>query len=199
MRKYGAILLLAAFSIFVSVNAFACDHESKAEAKVTTASAKSGDDSKVIKANSTSSKGACVGSKASCAAACASKTTTASANTKSGASCNYDKAACGSKVTTASGEKLSNGHPRITVADAQKCSGAVTSYLAVDKMTCMGCVTHVAKTLESLDGVCAVDVNLEKHAATVVYHADKVKTDKLIAAVTEVGYPTTLSEAQASK
>jgi copper ion binding protein len=101
-----------------------------------------------------------------------------------------ERAKCGAdKKEGASSAKLPNGHPVQTVADAMKCeSGSMVAFLAVDKMTCQGCVDHITKTLGSMDGVCAVDVNLKKASATVVFHADKVKTDDMVMAVNKIGY-----------
>jgi copper chaperone CopZ len=101
--------------------------------------------------------------------------------TKTGHSCTAaEMAKCGAdKKAGASTAKLPNGHPALTVAEAMKCKdGSMVAFLAVDKMTCQGCVDHISKTIGSMDGVCAVDVNLKKASATVVFHADKVKADR---------------------
>ena len=112
--------------------------------------------------------------------------------TKAGAhSCTAaERAKCGAdKKEGASTAKLPNGHPALTVADAMKCKdGSMVAFLAVDKMTCQNCVDHVIKTVGSLDGVCAVDVNLKKASATVVFHADKVKADAMVTAINKAGY-----------
>jgi copper ion binding protein len=101
-----------------------------------------------------------------------------------------ERAKCGAdKKEGASSAKLPNGHPVQTVAEAIKCEGgSMVAFLAVDKMSCQGCVDHISKTLGSMDGVCAVDVNLKKASATVVFHADKVKTDDMVAAINKAGY-----------
>lgn len=111
--------------------------------------------------------------------------------TKAGKSCTAaERAKCGmDKKEGASSAKLPNGHPVQTVADAMKCeSGSMVAFLAVDKMTCQSCVDHITKTLGSMDGVCAVDVNLKKASATVVFHADKVKPDDMVMAINKAGY-----------
>jgi copper ion binding protein len=94
--------------------------------------------------------------------------------------------------TTSASATLPNGHPTQSIADAQKCAGSATAFLSVNKMTCENCVTQVTKTLTSIDGVCAVDVSLDKAAATVVYHADKVNTDQMAQAITKAGYTASL-------
>ena len=111
--------------------------------------------------------------------------------TKSSHSCTAaERAKCGAdKKEGASSAKLPNGHPVQTVAEAIKCEGgSMVAFLAVDKMTCQGCVDHISKTLGSMDGVCAVDVNLKKASATVVFHADKVKADAMVMAINKAGY-----------
>lgn len=114
-----------------------------------------------------------------------------SADAKTGShSCTAaERAKCGAdKKTGASEAKLPNGHPVETVAEAIKCNGSMVAFLAVDKMTCQGCVDHISKTLGSMDGVCAIDVNLKKASAAVVFHADKVKADDMVAAINKAGY-----------
>ena len=105
-----------------------------------------------------------------------------------------ERAKCGAdKKEASTGAKLPNGHPVISVAEAMKCEkGSMVAFLAVDKMTCQGCVDHVTKTVGTFDGVCAVDVNLKKASATVVFHNDKVKTDDMIAAINKAGYVATM-------
>jgi copper ion binding protein len=111
--------------------------------------------------------------------------------TKAGKTCTAaERAKCGAdKKDGASSAKLPNGHPIQTVAEAMKCeSGSMVAFLSVDKMTCQSCVDHITKTLGGMDGVCAVDVNLKKASATVVFHADKVKTDAMVDAINKAGY-----------
>jgi copper ion binding protein len=115
----------------------------------------------------------------------------ADASKKGGATCTAaERAKCGAaKKEGASSTMLPNGHPAQTVAEALKCeNGSMVAFLAVDKMTCQSCVDHITKTLGSMDGVCAVDVNLKKASATVVFHADKVKTEAMVAAIDKAGY-----------
>ena len=63
----------------------------------------------------------------------------------------------------------------------------MTKTLNVTGMMCQHCVAHVKKALEGVDGVSAVDVNLEAGTAT-VEAADSVADDALVAAVVEAGY-----------
>jgi len=113
------------------------------------------------------------------------------AATKSGHTCTAaEKAKCGAdKKEGASSAKLPNGHAVQTVAEALKSEGgSMVAFLAVDKMTCQSCVDHISKIIGSMDGVYAVDVNLKKASTTVVFHADKVKTDDMVAAINKAGY-----------
>jgi copper ion binding protein len=111
--------------------------------------------------------------------------------TKGGKTCTAaERAKCGvDKKDGASSAKLPNGHPVQTVTEALKCEGgSMVAFLSVDKMTCQSCVDLITKTLGSMDGVCAVDVNLKKASAAVVFHADKVKTDDMVGAINKAGY-----------
>lgn len=59
----------------------------------------------------------------------------------------------------------------------------------VEKMMCGGCVSAVEKALQRLDGVEKVVVDLDTKTATV---DGSVDSDRVIAALTEAGYPATL-------
>ena len=63
----------------------------------------------------------------------------------------------------------------------------MTKTLNVTGMMCQHCVAHVKKALEGVDGVSAVDVNLEAGTAT-VEAADSVTDEDLVAAVVDAGY-----------
>ena len=63
----------------------------------------------------------------------------------------------------------------------------MTKTLNVTGMMCQHCVAHVKKALEGVDGVSAVDVNLEAGTAT-VEAADSVTDEALVAAVVDAGY-----------
>lgn len=59
----------------------------------------------------------------------------------------------------------------------------------VEKMMCGGCVSAVEKALQALDGVEKVVVDLDAKTATV---DGSVDSDRVIAALTEAGYPAAL-------
>lgn len=189
LRKFTSLILVVALAAFLVSPAFACDgSKAKAGETATKASAtKSGctADAKATQASADKS-GCTAAEKAACAAKGVTCAETAKADGK--------KSCAGMTGVTTADAKLPNGHPVVSVTDAQKCGDATTAFLTVNKMTCGGCVAHVNKTLGEMDGVCAIDVNLEKASATVVYHAEKVDADKMIAAIQKAGYEASLTE-----
>ncbi|HHH47084.1 MAG TPA: heavy-metal-associated domain-containing protein [Thiotrichales bacterium] len=56
----------------------------------------------------------------------------------------------------------------------------------IQNMKCMGCVSAVKKAVEALDGVTAVEVDLEGGKATVSGDFDPEQVARVI---TEAGYP----------
>ena len=63
-----------------------------------------------------------------------------------------------------------------------------TVTIPVEGMVCISCAATVKRTLKALSGVSRVEVDLEKRAAEVTYAADKLSTDRIIAAVNKLGY-----------
>ena len=63
-----------------------------------------------------------------------------------------------------------------------------TLTVPVEGMSCASCAASVRKTLKSIDGVAAVEVDLEHRRARVEYAAEKVTPQQVQAAVTELGY-----------
>ncbi|MFH2056266.1 MAG: heavy-metal-associated domain-containing protein [bacterium] len=178
LRKFTSLMLVVAFAAFMVSPVLAGSGCTKGDAKTTETA---------TQASSADKSGCTAAEKAACAAkgvTCAETATAAG-----------DKKSCTamSGVTTADA-KLPNGHPVISVVDAQKCGESTTAFLTVNKMTCGGCVAQVNKTLGEMDGVCAVDVNLEKASATVVFHTDKVTPEAMIAAISKAGYEASLTE-----
>jgi len=66
--------------------------------------------------------------------------------------------------------------------------------LGVDKMTCASCPYIVKKSLEKVSGVKAVSVSLDDKTAVVTYDDQTATIDQLIAATTELGYPSQVIE-----
>ena len=59
--------------------------------------------------------------------------------------------------------------------------------LKVTGMTCDKCVAGVEKALKKVEGVKAAEVSLDKGQEVVTFDASKVKSDKLIAAISKAG------------
>jgi len=55
-------------------------------------------------------------------------------------------------------------------------------------MTCNGCVTAITKALDNVDGVKSTDVTLQPQSATVIFDTKKASHDKLVQAITALGY-----------
>lgn len=67
-----------------------------------------------------------------------------------------------------------------------------TVTLDVPTMTCPVCPITVKKSLETVPGVSAVNVDFAKKTATVVYDDDKAKPEALTKATANAGYPSTV-------
>lgn len=97
---------------------------------------------------------------------------------------------CASFVPVASGR---GANPSSAEADSvvsnqsQGKESAMEKTINVEGMMCMHCVGHVKKALEAVEGVSAVEVDLEGKKAVVTLAAD-VADEALVAAVTEAGY-----------
>jgi copper chaperone CopZ len=60
--------------------------------------------------------------------------------------------------------------------------------IPVEGMACVACAASVKRALKAIDGVAAVEVNLEKRSAQVTYMPAKVTPDRLVAAINKAGY-----------
>jgi len=72
-----------------------------------------------------------------------------------------------------------------------------TITLSVDKMTCNMCPITVKKALRKIDGVSEVSAKYAGNGigwATVTYDSTKVKTEDLIFATEQAGYPSRLKQ-----
>ena len=67
---------------------------------------------------------------------------------------------------------------------------AKTLTMPVEGMSCASCAASVRKTVKSIDGVTAVEVDLERRRARVVYVSEKVSPQQVAAAISELGYKT---------
>jgi mercuric ion binding protein len=64
-----------------------------------------------------------------------------------------------------------------------------TVVLDVQNMTCPVCPITVRKALESVPGVAAAKVDLDRKTATVTFDPDKATPVALVKATTDAGYP----------
>lgn len=60
--------------------------------------------------------------------------------------------------------------------------------IKVEGMSCMHCQMRVKKTVEAVEGVQRVDVNLQTKQVTVDYEEGKANIEKVKDAVREAGY-----------
>jgi|GEM_PF-149639 len=60
--------------------------------------------------------------------------------------------------------------------------------LKVSGMTCASCELHIESEVKKLPGVSSIKASYEKGSATVEYDEQKIKADKIIAAVNGIGY-----------
>jgi copper chaperone CopZ len=79
-------------------------------------------------------------------------------------------------------------------SDSRQAAQAATEKVAfkVEGMTCGGCALGVKKTLEKQNGVRKAEVFLEKGQAVAEVEKGKVNSEALAAAVTRIGYATTV-------
>lgn len=68
-------------------------------------------------------------------------------------------------------------------------AGEQTVTLAVEKMYCALCPVTIAKAIEQVQGVSAVEVSFERKEAAVTYDDAVTTLDAIAAASTNAGYP----------
>lgn len=62
-----------------------------------------------------------------------------------------------------------------------------TINIEIKGMTCSGCVSMIEASLKKIDGVTAIDIDLEKGAGVIQYDASKVKEEAVVEAVEKAG------------
>ena len=100
-------------------------------------------------------------------------------------------AALGSGAILTSAMATDNTKPDTTASTEQK-----TVTLDVPGMFCPTCPYTVRKSLEKLSGVMEVETSSDTKTAVVKYDPSKVNIDALIAATTNVGYPSTVHKCE---
>lgn len=68
--------------------------------------------------------------------------------------------------------------------------------LTVEKMTCVSCPYIVEKSLTQTEGVQSAEVIFDEKKAIVVFDESKTSVEQLIAATTDVGFPSELAETE---
>ncbi len=68
--------------------------------------------------------------------------------------------------------------------------------LIVEKMTCVSCPYIVKKSLTQTEGVKSAEVVFDEKKAIVVFDESKTSVEQLIAATTDVGFPSTQVETE---
>ena len=63
-----------------------------------------------------------------------------------------------------------------------------TEKYAVTGMTCTSCVAHVERSVNKLEGIQTVQVNLLDNSMTVSYDETKINTDAISKSVKDAGY-----------
>ncbi|MEX1214447.1 mercury resistance system periplasmic binding protein MerP [Saccharospirillum sp.] len=74
-----------------------------------------------------------------------------------------------------------------------------TVTLSVPGMTCVACPFTVKAALNRVEGVSSVDVRYDERDATVTFDDEKTSVEALTQATTNAGYPSTLSQSQATQ
>jgi len=74
------------------------------------------------------------------------------------------------------------------VVPDQDGSPIVTVNFPVEGMTCATCVAAIKGTVEKIDGVTAVEVDLAERRARISYHDGKISPDEIAASIRKLGY-----------
>ena len=77
-----------------------------------------------------------------------------------------------------------------TIGSVQAASNPAvkTVTIPIEGMSCAACAARVKKTLKEIPGVQAVELNLEHRNAQVQYVDAKVSTERMVAAINQLGY-----------
>ena len=76
----------------------------------------------------------------------------------------------------------------LTLAPASQAEQRTATF-TVDKMFCAMCPITVRIAMEKVDGVAAVEVDLDSKSATVVYDSSVVTPERIAEAAAHAGYP----------
>ena len=71
--------------------------------------------------------------------------------------------------------------------------------IPVEGMVCLACTARVKSTLQAINGVAVVEVNLAGRAARVEYVEGKVSPEQLVSAINRLGYRAGSPQAEKTK
>jgi len=71
-------------------------------------------------------------------------------------------------------------------------ANAAVARIGIEKMTCKSCIGIITQALARIPGVIKAEVSLEQRRATVTYDPAQVKPERLVEAITAIGYPAKL-------
>ena len=66
--------------------------------------------------------------------------------------------------------------------------------LDVENMTWVGCIVAVRNSLKKVEGVIKIEVDIDEKTATVIVASKDVDTSLLVAAATNIGFPSVVRE-----
>ncbi|HLG16964.1 MAG TPA: heavy metal-associated domain-containing protein [Blastocatellia bacterium] len=84
-----------------------------------------------------------------------------------------------------------NGSPPSSHAAAAKNERVL---IAVEGMSCTSCAKGIKAMLKRTPGVVSAEVSYERREASVEYDPSRTSTDKIVEAITNLGYKATLKE-----
>jgi copper chaperone CopZ len=66
--------------------------------------------------------------------------------------------------------------------------------LDVENMTWVGCIVAVRNSLNKVEGVIKIEVDIDEKTATVIVASKEVDTSLLVAATTNIGFPSVVRQ-----
>jgi copper chaperone CopZ len=67
-------------------------------------------------------------------------------------------------------------------------SDLLTIRIECKQMECEGCKTKITRSLNKVDGVSNIDIDLESKLITVTYDSEKATVEQILAAIKKAGY-----------
>lgn len=79
-------------------------------------------------------------------------------------------------------------------SEASEIIKSKTVKIKCTEMSCAGCKKKITQSINNLDGIKKVDIDLETKIITVTFDASKTNSDKIVGAIAEAGYESELIE-----